>query len=155
MRERSAHRSTVTAAIVAALVFVPTIASAGAAGTEPVDITVYNECTGEDVRITGTVRYVERSRPPRESQLLVVTWPNMTATGVDTGDRYVFQGPTTRSLSELSDTGDSAVFTTTDRIVLITPGDGENFVFHSTYHFTLIDGEMVVEVDNTGGTCRG
>lgn len=154
-RRRAIHRLIVTAGLGAALGVAPSVASAGAAGTEPVDITVFNECTGEDVRITGTVRFVEKTRPPGESQLLVVTWPRMTAMGTVSGLRYVFQGPTTRSLSELSDDGDTAVFTTTDRTVLVTPGTTENFVFRSTYHFTLIDGEMVVEIDNTAGSCMG
>jgi hypothetical protein len=126
---------------------VPAIAQGADRDVIHLEDAFFNGCTGEDVLVEADVVII--TREVGDKSLFHITWKHATAVGAESGDRYIFQGEPSTFV------GTENTFTAVDLLWLIAPGSTDNLQVHVNFHFTVVDGETVVEIDHVFAECRG
>jgi hypothetical protein len=126
--------------------------------TIPVDFTIFVPCAaggaGELVQLTGTVHQVFVMTSDGSGGLhveAIINPQGLSGIGLTTGDTYRGNGTTTSHFTLTSAINQTYV----NKLVMIGPGPGNNFLVRETFHFTLnANGEFSVFFDKFSVECK-
>jgi hypothetical protein len=110
-----------------------------------------NECTGEDVEITGTIHLVAQTRPDG-GIMGHFNYQNVTGTGLTTGTRYRVSAV---DHVQLAPPFPSSVHSVRS-FRMIAPGPDDDLIVHALTHITVTaNGDVSVSIDELNSRCVG
>jgi len=120
--------------------------------------TFFNECTGEEVYIAGSIQYHFQYTILRDSvhATFEAHYDNLTGIGLVSGNKYqgsghVIQSFTGLAVTSVNDYGVTYILTPTiynilNKATLATPGGGNNITWDLSYHLTInSSGTLIIE----------
>jgi len=113
----------------------------------------FNQCAGELVDVTSRITFVSRNSVTPTGSLMTLSHFTQTgsAVGQVSGDRFEFVS--TQTSTEVDFASGDATRTLTSMLQLVGAGSVGSLRAHSTFHFTIRDGEIVVWLDNISFSC--
>jgi hypothetical protein len=136
--------------------------AANAASTPPSVVTVFfhvspfDECTGEFVDLSGTLREVFKTTTDSsggQHRVEIDLYSQLTGTGESTGNSYRFVTASTSVEQQLS--SGTLIFADAGIQVLLSGGSSANLVHTIDVHFTLSPTGQITNVSNFTFACRG
>jgi hypothetical protein len=125
----------------------------------PFDFTVYNECTGEDVRVTGTAVTVTKFTVLPTGKIQILNMGAIIdgqAVGQTTGTVYNPTGQPERDIFNYDPNTDSGPFSFINRQLFIAKGGTDDFHLVESFHVEKTpNGDFVVVRDRFSIDCRG
>jgi hypothetical protein len=146
------------ALLVLALILVPTSASAAVVQNErvPLDMTIFNQCTGDTIRFTGTIHFLAAATADGNGGFHIHFDDNVsgvTGVGVPSGPTYHGVGGDWFEANVRPPF--PVVVTRTDVFGLISTGSAPNLMIKAVFHITInANGTMTSQVDKFSFTCR-
>jgi hypothetical protein len=120
----------------------------------PVDFTLTNQCTGEQIAFSGEAHILVQSSATPSGHFKMTIHSNLqdvTGVGLTSGADFHFLSIATTS----EESGPGVEVTIPVSFRIIGPGPGNNFLFHDSTHLTVnANGDVTAQVDNFSVTCH-
>jgi hypothetical protein len=145
------RRLALLAAVTIALTVVPSTASARTfTYTDKISFQGYNECVPERIKFRGVAHSTFDYDGELVHSNLVI---RLTGIGRRSGSTYHGVGRVSTVLQVTP--GSSTTYTVEAHVLMISSGSTPNFIAHTLYHYTIVDGERTSYVFNFDVRCTG
>jgi hypothetical protein len=124
--------------------------------TVPYHVSPFDECTGEFVDLSGTLREVFNTTTDAsggQHRVEIDLYSQLTGTGESSGNSYRFVTASTSVEQQLS--SGTLIFSDAGIQVLLSGGSSPNLVHTIDVHFTLSPTGQITNVSNFTFACRG
>ena len=122
----------------------------------PINVSPFDECTGEFVDLTGSLRVIFNSTTDAaggQHRIEVGIYGQLTGTGELTGNSYRFVTASPSVIPQLS--SDALIFSDAGAQLLLAEGSQDNLVHTLAVHFTVTPTGQVTSVSQFTFECRG
>ena len=119
-----------------------------------IEVSGVNECTGEEILLTGESRALLRVTETPSGQTTVTLQGNFLINGIGltSGERYVMPAAGAATIAVVGNT--TIVTTQVASQQIITAGGRNDSYAHAIVHITIVDGQATAEFENVTIDCK-